>query len=67
MCLVSEDAYFQSITSSIVFKAEILDPDRKVRPGLELIAGEKVNLTELPICDLLSEDGRCVCVCEVVS
>ena len=41
MCLVSEDAYFQSNTSAIVFKAKSLDPDRKVRPRLELIAGEK--------------------------
>ena len=40
MCLVSEDACFQSNTSAIVFKAESLDPDRKVRPRLELIAGE---------------------------
>ena len=41
MCLVSEDAYFQSNTSAIVFKAESLDPDRKVRPRLKLIAGGK--------------------------
>ena len=41
MCLVSEDAYFLSNTSSVVFKPEILDPDRKVRPGLDLITVEK--------------------------
>ena len=41
MCLVSEDAYFLSNTSAIVFKPEILDPDRKVRPGLDLITVEK--------------------------
>ena len=41
MCLVSEDAYFFSNTSAVVFKPEILDPDRKVRPGLELITVEK--------------------------
>ena len=41
MCLVSEDAYFQSNTSAIVFKAESLDPDRKVRRRLKLIAGGK--------------------------
>ena len=41
MCLVSEDAYFFSNTSAVVFKPEALDPDRKVRPGLELITVEK--------------------------
>ena len=41
MCLVSEDAYFLSNTSAIVFKAETLDPDRKVRLGLELVTVEK--------------------------
>ena len=41
MCLVSEDAYFYSNTSAIVFKPETLDPGRKVRPGLELITVEK--------------------------
>ena len=37
MCLVSKVTYFQSNTSSIVFKPESLDLDRKVRVALALI------------------------------